>query len=166
MEFTEPQWLGLKRHADDRGLLFLSSPFSDDAVELLRRVGIGAWKVASGELSNRPLLDRIAATGLPVLLSTGMSPLAEIDGAVQQVKAHGSPLAVLQCTTAYPCPPENVGLNLLPFFREPIRLPGRPLRSLRHDLPGAGRGDTRRGADRSPRDAQSTRCSDPTCRRR
>ncbi len=117
MEFTEPQWLGLKRHADDRGLLFLSSPFSDDAFELLRRVGIGAWKVASGELSNRPLLDRIAATGLPVLLSTGMSPLAEIDGAVQQVKAHGCPLTVLQCTTAYPCGPENIGLNLLPFFR-------------------------------------------------
>ncbi len=117
MEFTEPQWLGLKRHADERGLLFLSSPFSDDAFELLGRVGISAWKVASGELSNRPLLDRLAATGLPMLLSTGMSPLAEIDGAVQHVRTHGCPLTVLQCTTAYPCGPANIGLNLLPFFR-------------------------------------------------
>lgn len=117
MEFTEPQWLGLKRHADERDLLFLSSPFSDDAFELLHRIGISAWKVASGELSNRPLLDRMAATGLPILLSTGMSPLAEIDGAVQQIKAHTCPLAVLQCTTAYPCGPRNIGLNLLPIFR-------------------------------------------------
>lgn len=116
MEFTEPQWVGLKRHAEERGLLFLSSPFSDDAFDLLSRIGICAWKVASGELSNRPLLDRMAATGLPMLLSTGMSPLAEIDGAVQHVKTHRCPLTVLQCTTAYPCGPQNIGLNLLPFF--------------------------------------------------
>jgi N,N'-diacetyllegionaminate synthase len=117
MEFTEPQWLGLKRHADERGLLFLSSPFSDDAFELLRRIGISAWKVPSGELSNQPLLERMAATGLPMLLSTGMSPLAEVDAAVQHVKTHKCPLTVLQCTTAYPCGPQNIGLNLLPFFR-------------------------------------------------
>ncbi len=117
MEFTELQWLGLKRHADERGLLFFSSPFSDEAFDLLRRIGIPAWKVASGELSNQPLLERMAATGLPVLLSTGMSPLAEIDAAVQQVKARQCPLTVLQCTTAYPCGPDSIGLNLLPFFR-------------------------------------------------
>lgn len=116
MQFTEPQWLGLKRHADERGLLFLSSPFSDEAFDLLCRIGVVAWKVASGELSNRPLLDRMAATGLPLLLSTGMSPLGEIDGAVRHVKAYGTPLTVLQCTTAYPCGPEDVGLNLLPLF--------------------------------------------------
>jgi N,N'-diacetyllegionaminate synthase len=118
MEFTEPQWVGLKQHAEQRGLVFLSSPFSDDAFDLLRRLGIAAWKVASGELSNRPLLDRMAATGLPMLLSTGMSGLAEIDEAVRQVKAHGCPLSVLQCTTAYPCGPEHIGLNLLPFFHD------------------------------------------------
>ena len=64
------------------------------------------------------MFDRIAATGLPVILSTGMSPLSEIDAAVKRVKAHGLPLTVLQCTSAYPCPPEKVGLNLIPFFRE------------------------------------------------
>ena len=118
MEFTESQWLGLKRHADERGLLFLSSPFSDDAFDLLRRIGVCAWKVASGELSNRPLLERMAGTGLPLLLSTGMSPLAEIDEAVQHVKSRGCPVSVLQCTTAYPCGPQNIGLNLIPFFRD------------------------------------------------
>ncbi|MGA7730307.1 MAG: N-acetylneuraminate synthase family protein [Chloroflexia bacterium] len=118
MEFTEEQWVGLKRHADERGLLFLSSPFSPEAVDLLERVGVAAWKVASGEAGNLPMLARMASTKLPVLLSTGMSTLQEIDTGVQLVKSHASPLALLQCTSAYPCPPEKVGLNLIPFFRE------------------------------------------------
>src|SRR5438094_2465970 len=73
MEFTEEQWVGLRGHAVDRGLLFLSSPFSFEAVDLLTRVGVAAWKVASGEVANSQLLDRIAATRLPVIISTGMS---------------------------------------------------------------------------------------------
>jgi N,N'-diacetyllegionaminate synthase len=118
MEFTEPQWHGLKKHAEEKGLQFLSSPFSVEAVELLTRVGVAAWKVASGEISTTPMFERMAATGLPILLSTGMSTIAEIDAAVERVKTHGSPLTVLQCTSAYPCPPEKVGLNLLQFFRD------------------------------------------------
>lgn len=123
MEFTEEQWHGLKRHADERGLVFLSSPFSIEAVELLTRVGVGAWKVASGEVNNRKMLERISVTGLPILLSTGMSPLEEIDEAVENVKQQGSDLVVLQCTSAYPCPPEKVGLNLIPFFRKRYQCP-------------------------------------------
>lgn len=118
MEFTAEQWHGLRRHADDRGLRFLSSPFSLEAVELLTRVGVAAWKVASGEAANAAMLERMAATGLPMLLSTGMSALAEIDGAVARVRSHGLPLAVLQCTSAYPSPPERIGLNLLAEFRD------------------------------------------------
>ena len=98
--------------------MFVSSPFSVEAVELLTRVGVAAWKVASGEVSNAPMFERMAATGLPIILSTGMSPLSEIDAAVERVKARGLSLTVLQCTSAYPCPPEKVGLNLIPFFRE------------------------------------------------
>ena len=118
MEFTESQWIELKRHADERGLLFLSSPFSVEAVELLERVGVTAWKIASGEIGGSRMFERMAATKLPVLLSTGMSTLQEIDQAVNQIKSRGLPLVVLQCTTAYPCPPEKVGLNLIPFFRD------------------------------------------------
>jgi N-acetylneuraminate synthase len=118
MEFTEEQWGGLRAHAEESGLLFLSSPFSVEAVELLARIGVPAWKIASGEVSNPQLLDRILATRLPVLLSTGMSPLEDIDAAVARVRAVGVPLAVLQCTTSYPTPPEKVGLNMIPFFRE------------------------------------------------
>jgi N,N'-diacetyllegionaminate synthase len=118
MEFSEDQWRGLRRHANDRGLTFLSSPFSLEALELLEGLGVPAWKVASGEVSNPQLLDAMVATGKPILMSTGMSPLEEIDGAVERVRGGGVPFAVLQCTSAYPCPPDKVGLDLIPFFRE------------------------------------------------
>ena len=118
IEFSEAQWKGLADHAVEKGLIFLSSPFSVEAVELLERVGMTMWKVGSGEVSTLPMLDAMIATGKPVLLSSGMSDLTELDKAVDRVRRAGVPLAVLQCTTAYPCPPERIGLNMLPFFRE------------------------------------------------
>jgi len=117
MEFTEAQWVGLRRHALKVGLDFMSSAFSLEAFELLERVGVFAWKVASGEVRNGEMLDRMAASGLPVFLSTGMSPLAEIDAAVARLRERGVEPTVLQCTSAYPTPPEKVGLNLLSDFR-------------------------------------------------
>lgn len=117
MEFTEEQWHGVRRHAAERGLLFLSSPFSDEAVDLLDRVGVAAWKMASGETGNGAMLDRMLRSRLPVILSSGMSDFAELDRAVAQVRAADVPLAVLQCTTAYPCPPERIGLNVLADLR-------------------------------------------------
>lgn len=116
MEFTEEQWHGLAEHARDRNLLFLSSPFSCEAVQLLLRVGVPAWKIASGEVSTGPLLEEVIKTGLPVLLSTGMSALPEIDETAGRLRAAEVLFAVLQCTTKYPCPPEQIGLNLIPFF--------------------------------------------------
>jgi len=121
MEFSETQWHELKRHADEKGLLFLSSPFSDDAVDLLERVGVPAWKVASGEITNLPMLDRMVATGKPIILSTGMSPYLEIDTAVERIRAGTKAFAVLQCTTKYPSPPDAIGLNVLGEFRERYR---------------------------------------------
>jgi N-acetylneuraminate synthase len=121
MEFTEEGWRGLADHAGQRQLLFLSSPFSIEAVELLEQVGMPLWKIASGETSNAMLLERILDTRAPVLLSTGMSPIAEVDAAVARVRARGVDIGVFQCTTAYPCPPERIGLNLIPFYRDRYR---------------------------------------------
>lgn len=118
MEFTEEQWHGLKRHADERGLMFLSSPFSPEAIDLLSSVGVAAWKVASGETSNIDMFGRMVATGLPIILSSGMSPLSELDCVVERAKARGRTVAVLQCTSQYPCPRENIGLNMLGVLRE------------------------------------------------
>ncbi len=118
IEFTDAQWRGLADHARERGLIFLSSPFSPEAVAMLARIGMSMWKVGSGEVGNLPLLDTMIATGRPILLSSGMSDMAEMDKSVAHVRRGGVPLAVLQCTTAYPCPPERIGLNMIPVFRE------------------------------------------------
>lgn len=118
MEFTEKQWAGLKKHAEDKGLLFISSPFSVEAAQLLARIGIEAWKIASGEVNSAELFDCISDTKLPVLLSTGMSSIEEIDASVKKIKHKKLPLAVMQCTSMYPCPPEKVGLNMISFFRD------------------------------------------------
>lgn len=123
MEFTRDQWLGLKKHSDDRGVLFLSTPFSEKAADLLSEIGMKVWKIASGEISNIPLLQKVIAGGQPVILSSGMSNWKELDLAVETVRSNGNPLAVLQCTSAYPCPPENVGLNVLEILRDRYNLP-------------------------------------------
>jgi N-acetylneuraminate synthase len=123
MEFTAAQWQSLAEHAGERGLLFLSSPFSVEAAEILRQVGVPMWKIASGQVSDAPLFDWLLDNGRPFLLSTGMSALSEIDAAVGRIRGRGLECTVLQCTSAYPTPPEKVGLNLIPFFRARYNCP-------------------------------------------
>lgn len=111
--FSKEQWVELKAHADEKDLIFLSSPFSMKAVEWLQEMDIPAWKIASGEVGNLLLLDAMMATGKPLLLSSGMSSWQELDGAVERIRAAGNPFLLMQCTTAYPCPPEVWGLNVM-----------------------------------------------------
>lgn len=120
--FTLEQWRTLKTACQSSGVGFLSSPFSLEAVDLLEEVGIDLYKVPSGEVTNTPLLVRIAATGKPVLLSSGMSNWAELDRAVAALEG-GGPVTLMQCTSAYPCPPERVGLNVLREMAERYRRP-------------------------------------------
>jgi N-acetylneuraminate synthase len=114
--FSREQWHVLKAHCAAHGVAFLSSPFSIEAVDLLEEVGVERYKIPSGEVTNIPLLERIARTGKPALLSSGMSDWAELDAAVAVLKK-GGPLTVLQCSSAYPCPPERVGLNVMVEMR-------------------------------------------------
>ncbi len=118
MEFTPEQWRGLKEHADQAGLLFLSSPFSVEAIDLLTGLGIQVWKVASGEVRNEVLLDRMLRTKLPILLSSGMSSWEELSSTVQKIRAASVPIVLMQCTSAYPCPAERIGLNVLTEMKE------------------------------------------------
>jgi N,N'-diacetyllegionaminate synthase len=121
--FSAAQWQGLAAHAKERGLIFLSSPFSVEAVELLEKLDMAAWKVASGEANNLQMIERMAETGKPILLSAGMSSWDEEDRVVNFVKKLGAPLALFQCTTSYPCPPEQLGLNLMSELRERYEVP-------------------------------------------
>jgi N-acetylneuraminate synthase len=122
MEFSPTAWAELAQHARDRGLIFLSTPFSIEAVELLESIDVPAWKVGSGELTNLPMLERLAASERPIILSTGMASWDELDAAVK-IASRNAPAAILQCTTAYPCPPERVGLNVISELRSRYNLP-------------------------------------------
>jgi N,N'-diacetyllegionaminate synthase len=120
--FSPDQWRQLRDACRRCGVVFLSSPFSLEAVDLLEDIEVAAYKVPSGEVSNIPLLEKIATTGKAVLLSSGMSSWAELDAAIAALRG-GGPITLLQCSSAYPCPPERVGLNVLAEMRSRCGLP-------------------------------------------
>jgi N-acetylneuraminate synthase len=111
--FRPEQWQGLRDACAEQGVEFLSSPFSVEAVALLESVAVERYKVPSGEVTNVPLLEAVADTGKPVILSSGMSSWDELDRAVEVVRARNGDLTVLQCTSEYPCAYEHVGLNVM-----------------------------------------------------
>ena len=113
--FSLNEWKELKRFSqEDLNIDFFSSPFSIEAVNLLEEVGVNTYKIPSGEVNNLPLLKKIARTGKKVLLSSGMSGWDEIDDAVTTLQSNGCiDLTVLQCTSDYPCPADQSGLNVL-----------------------------------------------------
>ena len=111
--FTLDQWKSLKAKADELGITFLSSPFALEAVDLLEEVGVTVYKIPSGEVTNLPLLSKVASTKKTVLLSSGMSTWKELNDAVEILSAKGSQLCLMQCTSMYPCTPERVGINII-----------------------------------------------------
>ncbi|WP_029035396.1 N-acetylneuraminate synthase family protein [Salinimicrobium terrae] len=113
MEFTREEWQMLKERCDKKGVEFLASPFSNAAVDLLEKVGVKRYKIGSGEVNNFLLLEKIAQTGKPVILSSGMSSFEDLDEAVTFLKQRKVNYSILQCTTAYPTSPENYGLNVI-----------------------------------------------------
>lgn len=113
MEFTEEQWLELYNHARAVGLDFLSSAFSLKAFEILERIGVPAWKLGSGEVFNKVLMKRMIETGKPLLISSGMSTYDDVVNQVNMIRDNGNECAIFQCTTAYPCPPDTIGLNVV-----------------------------------------------------
>jgi N,N'-diacetyllegionaminate synthase len=123
MELTLEDHLHLKAYTERRGLIFFSSPFSQEAVDMLERVEVPLYKIASGEVTNPPLIEAVAATGRPVLLSTGMSGIEDIERAVEILRASGSDVLVLQCTSNYPCPPEKVNLRAMPALGARFGIP-------------------------------------------
>jgi N,N'-diacetyllegionaminate synthase len=113
MEFSAVEWRGLAEHARACGIDFISSPFSVEAIDLLESLDVPFWKVASGEVCNRLLLERIWKTGKPVVFSTGMSTFAEIDGVLEEGRSRGCEVAVMQCSTSYPTAPSDWGLGMI-----------------------------------------------------
>ena len=114
----------LQQVANDLGLDFFSTAYDETAVDFLEGLDVPVYKVASFELVDLPLLRRIAQTGKPIILSTGMATLTEIDDAVRTIReAGGEQLALLKCTSAYPAPPEEMNLRTIPHLAEAFNVP-------------------------------------------
>jgi pseudaminic acid synthase len=114
----------LKKEAESLGLHCFSTPFDDTAVEFLERMDVPAHKIASFELVDAELLKKVAATGKPVIMSTGMASFEEITEAVQILRDGGcTKLALLKCTSAYPSLPEDMNLRTIPDMAEGFKLP-------------------------------------------
>jgi len=118
MEFTSQQWYELAEHALSKGLDFLSSPFSVDSAMLLKKIGIKKWKIGSGEIYNPMLLDYLLKTKLPILFSSGMSTISELDDVVNQAKNNSIPFGIFQCSSSYPTPPELWGLEVMSTLKK------------------------------------------------
>jgi pseudaminic acid synthase len=114
----------LKAVADSLGLHCFSSPFDVTAVDFLEKMAVPAYKIASFELVDIPLIEKVARTGKPVIMSTGMGTLAEIDGAVRAFRnAGGESLALLKCTSAYPAQPEEMNLRTISHLSGAFAVP-------------------------------------------
>lgn len=118
MEFTLEQWKDIKKHCNDVDLEFISSPFSNMAVDWLEEIGVQKYKIGSGEVSNFLMLEKIAKTGKDIILSSGMSSFAELDDTINFLKPFRNKLSVLQCTTKYPTNAEDIGLNVISELKE------------------------------------------------
>jgi N,N'-diacetyllegionaminate synthase len=123
MEFTYDQWVGLKEHCEVKGLEFISSPFSNAAVDILESLGVNRYKIGSGEVSNYLLLKKIALTNKPIILSSGLSTIEELAKNVEFLKPYNNKLSILQCTTSYPTDPSQWGLNVLLELKNKFKLP-------------------------------------------
>lgn len=123
MEFTLEQWKEIKQHCDAVGLDFVCSPFSNLAVDWLEEIGVTSYKIGSGEVTNLLLLEKIAQTGKPLILSSGMSSFSELDTTISFLHEKGVSFSVLQCTTSYPTQPKQYGFNVIQELKERYQVP-------------------------------------------
>ncbi len=123
MEFTLAQWKEIKAHCDEVGLDFVCSPFSNLAVDWLEEVGVKYYKIGSGEVTNLLLLEKIASTNKPIILSSGMSSYAELDATIEFLRSKNVEFSILQCTTSYPTLPKQYGLNVIQELKQKYNVP-------------------------------------------
>lgn len=116
--YTPWEWHAqLKEAAEELGMHCFSTPFDASAIELLEGIGVPAYKIASFEIVDLALIERVARTGKPIIMSTGMATIGEIDEAVRTARAAGAvEIALLKCTSAYPSPPEEMNLQTIPHL--------------------------------------------------
>jgi sialic acid synthase SpsE len=116
---TPPEfWAELKAYSDAYGILFFSTPMSRKAARKLDKIGMPLWKIGSGDVFDHVLLNEVATPGKPLIISSGMVSLAELDGVVNDLRGKQVPLCLLYCVSRYPCPKEDFNLATIELFRE------------------------------------------------
>jgi N,N'-diacetyllegionaminate synthase len=124
LELKEQDFKELSDYARKKGIMFLSSPFDTRSVDLLDRLGVPAFKIASGEITNFPLLRHVARKRKPIILSTGMSTLGEIEDAVGVLRKEGAEeIILLHCVSSYPAKTEDMNLRAMETLRRAFDLP-------------------------------------------
>ncbi|HDK7159461.1 TPA: pseudaminic acid synthase [Clostridium botulinum] len=121
--YTPWEWQKkLKKIAEDEGLIFFSSPFDNSAVDFLEEIDVPAYKVASFEINDIPFIEYIASKGKPVIISTGIARMGDIQDAIDACKRVGNnDIALLKCTSAYPSPLEDINLKTIPNMKETFK---------------------------------------------
>lgn len=124
LELSEADFAAMKAHCEKRGIEFMSTPFSEAAADLLGRVGVDCYKVSSGDLTHLPLLRHLARKGKPVILSSGMAVISEVEEAVEAIRAEGNEqISILHCVSNYPAAPEDCNLRAMDTLRAVFALP-------------------------------------------
>lgn len=118
LELDEDEFCKLKKVSEDLGLIFFATPFDTKSVDFLERVGVDVYKISSFDVTNLPLLDYVARKEKPIILSVGMSDLAEVDEAVETILCHNNQLVLKHCVAIYPAPDELLNLNVISTLKE------------------------------------------------
>jgi len=118
LEFGMEEYIELQQYAKKLGLIFFATPFDLPSVDFLEKLNVPMYKIASGDLKSTPLLNHVAKTGKPVLVSTGGGEMDDVQRAYDLITAENPNIAILQCTAAYPCEPEEMNLKVITTFRE------------------------------------------------
>ncbi len=116
-------WRPLKAYCDEIGILFHSTPMSRGAAKKLNELGVELWKVGSGDILDFVTLDYLASTGKPIIISSGMSTLAELDKMIDFLKRRSAEVILLHCVSKYPCPPEHLNLGTIEFLQKRYNIP-------------------------------------------
>lgn len=115
LELSDREQAQLKKHCDDEGILYLCTPYEQNSADLLETIGVDAYKIASTDTSNIPFIRYLAQKNIPVILSTGMSNLGDVEESVDELKKNGldGKIIILQCTSEYPAPLEDINLRAM-----------------------------------------------------
>lgn len=118
LELSKEDFIKLKAYATSLGVTFFATPFDHSSADFLEEVGQDLYKIASFDVTNLPLLEHVAKKGKPMILSTGMSSMEEIDEAVETILKHNNQLIILHCVSIYPTPDEKFNLATIPHLAE------------------------------------------------